>query len=599
MFITKVAPLTKIPRPAPQILSYFTAQKLERGALVLVPLRKKKIKAIVFSQRKVSEVKMEIKKADFELKPILKILEKNPVITQNQIELAKWLADYYWASFGKTLSLFVKKGLENKKQSICENGSFLKKLIIAPNNFCPTKEIKKALFYKKEVLFLVPEKTKEAYWKKELKELKSEKLIIGTRSKLFYPFSNLGLIIVTKEGNKNYKSQMEPKYNAINVAEALAKIWKAKLIIISSFPSIETQYKTNKVEYITQKDKEQIKKEIIDIRKIKPWKPISEPLLSSIKENVKNNGKTLLFLNRRGAATTLLCQDCGWIQKCKDCDLPLTYHLENESPKMVCHYCAKKYETPHLCKNCNSWNLKTLGVGIQKIEKELKSIFGKEKVFCLDSKIAKTKKDQEKIIENFLAPGPSILITTSLFLKFPIFEKFPLVAVVSLDSLLCQPDFKIEEEVARKIDTLLFLTKEKFILQTFFPQSKAISWIKKEKIFFYQKALEERKSFSYPPFSTIIKLSMSDKKREKIINEGFKLKEKIKTILEKYKIKTAKILGPSPDFIEKIKGKYRWKLIIKLQENKSKKEENKKIKNFILSQIPSTWKIDIDPERVI
>lgn len=592
MFLTKVAPLSKIPRPAPQFLTYFTSKKLKRGALVLAPLRKKKVKAIVFNQKKVIDLKLAIKETEYKIRPIIKVLEKEPIIKEAQVEIAKWIADYYWASFGKVLSLFVRSSKEKKEKSIKKENSFLEKLIIAPNNFFPKKEIENAILAKKEILFLVPEKEKEKYWKKELKIFNYENLIIGTRSKLFLPFSNLGLIVLTEEGNKNYKSPMEPRYHTKEVARKLAEIWKAKLIIVSSFPSIESYY-TIKNKKTLEKNTNKVQKEIIDMKKIKPWQPISNKLLLAIKEKIKNNQKVLLFIHRTGSATTLLCQDCGWIKKCDNCDVPLTYHLEKDNIKLICHYCAKEYEVPRLCQNCKSWNLKTLGVGIQKIEKELKEIFGKDKIFRLDSKITKTKGEQEEIIKKFLTSDSSILLTTSLFLKFPIFEKFSLVGVISLDSLLCQPDFKIEEEVARKINTLLSFAGEKFILQTFFPELKAISWIKKDKEFFYKKTIEERKKFNYPPFSKIIKLSISDKKRERIIKEGFNLKEKIQLTAQKYKIKKINILGPSPAFIEKIKGKYQWKIIIKL------KDIDKNLKTILLANIPPKWVVDVDPEKII
>jgi len=587
MFLTKVAPLSKIPRPAPQFLTYFTSKKIKRGALVLVPLRKKKVKAIVFAQKEAINLKLEIKKTQYQIKPIAKIIETEPVINEKQIELAKWMADYYWSSFGKVLSLFLKKQKKKIKNTLPQKKSFSKKLIIAPNNFCPKEEIKKALFEKKEVLFLVPEKTKENFWKKKLKEFKSENLIIGTRSKLFLPFSNLGLIVLTEEGNKNYKSQMEPRYNATKVAEKLAKIWQARLILISNFPSPETYFSTKEKE--KTKEESNIKKTIIDMRKIKPWKPLSDHLITSIKNHLQANEKILLVINRKGSATTLFCQDCGWVKKCQDCNLPLTYHQE-ESPKLICHYCAKEYEVPKLCENCKSWNLKTLGVGIQKVEKELKNIFWEKNIFCLYKKEKKDKAKQEEMIENFLNSKSSILLTTSLFLSYPVFEKFPLVGVISLDALLSQPDFKIEEEGARIISSLLSLCKKEFIIQTFFPKSNAIFWLKKAKNYFYDEIIKERKKFDYPPFSFLIKISIIHKNREKIIKESFAFKEKIK---EKFSQKELEILGPSPAFIEKVKGKYHWKLLIKL------KKDDRKIKTALLALTPPHFKVDIDPERII
>lgn len=599
MYLTKVAPISRIPRPSRQFLSYFTAKKLERGALVLVPLRKKEVKAIVFSQTKASYRKMEIKKAEYQLKPISKIIEKKPVLQEQQIELAKWISDYYWASFGKVLSVFLRNSKNKEIKNIKSDQSNLKvKLKIAPLGYIPKKEIKKCLKEEKKVLILTPEREKIKFWKEKLKELKSEKIIIGTRSSLFLPFENLGLLILTEEGNPNYKSEMEPRYNAKEVAKKLTEIWGAKLIIVSSFPSVET-YNLYARSLITRAKNKQtpLKYQIIDMRQVKPWKPLSEKLLFSIKENTKKGGKTLLFLNRRGTATTLLCQDCGWIQKCDNCNVPLTYHLKRQDgkmvPKMICHYCEREYYPPKLCKKCKSWNLNTLGVGTEKIEEDLVKSFGRENVLRLDSEITKKEKEQKEIIKKFIEKKNALLLTTSIIFKYFPIEKIPLVGIVSIDSLLSQPDFKLEEECARIIDKLMFLSKKDFILQTFFPNSKAVSWTKNNKETFYEKALQERKKFNYPPFSSLIKLSITHKNLFKIKKEAFELKQKVEDKAAKLNIGNLEIMGPAPAFIEKLKGKYQWKLILKL------KIENLKLRNNLLSIVPPNWKVDVGPGKII
>lgn len=597
MYLTKVAPLARIPRPSAQFLSYFTTHKLERGALILIPLRKKKVKAIVFSQTKVLSRKMEIKKANFELKPISKILEKNPVINENQIKLAKWLSDYYWAPFGKVLSSFLRnsKKLEIKSSPMPTTSSQKEKFKFASFDYSPQKEIENCFKEKKEVLFLVPEKTKEKFWKDRLKNFTSPNLIIGTRANIFRPFKSLGLIVLTEEGNQNYKSQMEPKYNTKMAAEKLADIWQAKLIVVSSFPSVETYFKTTSNQNIIRKPP--IENQIVDMRKIKPWTPLSEELINETKKTINKNGKVLLFINRRGTATTLLCQDCGWIQKCENCNVPLTYYLRKTAdkivPELVCHYCGKSYKAPRLCKKCKSWNLKTLGVGTEKIEEELVKSFEKEKVLRLDGEASETEKEQKAILQAFLENKASILLTTSIIFKYFPIEKIPLVGIISLDALLSQPDFKLEEECARITERLLSASNKKLILQTFFPDSKAISWIKKDKEIFYKETLKERKVFHYPPFYSLIKLSTSNNNQTLARNEAFALKKKIEERAKSYNDLNLEIIGPAPAFIEKLRGKYQWKLILKLNAKESRTRNN------LLSVIPLNWQIDIDPERII
>lgn len=605
MYLTKVAPLSRIPRPSSQVLSYFTQHNLKRGALITIPLRKKNVKAIVLSQENAVLKKMEIKKSDFELKPILKIKSEDAILNNYQLELAEWISDYYWASLGKTLSLFLN---QSKKQKIIENLSIKKsisqkrELIMAKLGYFPEKEIKENIKKGKEVLFLVPETQKTIFWKEKLKKYDSPLLHIGTRSLLFRPFENLGLIVITEEENKNYKSEMEPKYNSKRVAKKLAEIWNAKLVLVSSFPSVESYYeamnndqqKTNDKKMITVISyKPSVLSQIVDMRKIKPWKPISSILESEVKKNVNSGKKTILFINRRGTATTLLCQDCGWVQKCKNCDAPMVYYFENnKNPMMICHYCGEKKLPLRLCEECKSWNLTTLGVGIQKIENELKKQFPKEKILRLDSQSTKKREEESKILKKFLEKEYSLLITTSLIFKYLPIKKVPLVGVVSIDSMLSLPDFNIEEECTQLIEKLLSICKEKFIFQTFFPDSEVISWIKNNKETFFERKIKERRTFSYPPFSSLIKLSFSHPNQIKARNESYLLKRNIEKEIFKEKM-PAEIIGPSPAFIEKIGSKYNWKLLIKL------KTENQKIKNEILTNVPPSWRVDVDPIDII
>jgi primosomal protein N' (replication factor Y) len=169
----------------------------------------------------------------------------------------------------------------------------------------------------------------------------------------------------------------------------------------------------------------------------------------------------------------------------------------------------------------------------------------------------------------------------------------PLVGIVSLDALLYQPDFKIEEECARIVERLISLSDKSLILQTFFPNSKAVSWTREGKETFFKKALAEREKFNYPPFSSLIKLSLSHKNQKIATKEAYDLKKKLDEQIVKYNIKNSEIIGPSPAFIEKVKEKYTWKILIKLE------TKNKKIKAALLGRVPPSWRVDVDPEKII
>ena len=624
MYIINAAPLKKIPRPLAQYLSYFTSQKLESGSLVSIQLRKKEFSAIVLSKEEIKFKKMEIKKADFQLKPVLKIIEKRPILSESQINLAKWISSYYFASIGKTLSLFlpqnaikkIAKGkmdelfFEAAKQNPPQPPSSrqLQKLIVAPPDFLPEKEIKKTFKEGKQVLFLIPEKNKKEFWQKKIEKVGNGKIAVGTRSLLFSPLLNLGLIILSEEENKNYKSETEPRYNAKKVAEKLAEILKIKLILLSSSPSVETYHQAKKKEYKSAKYNTQYPIsdiQIIDIKKIKPWRPISPELSKVIKEKLFKKEKTVLFLNRKGSGTSILCQDCGWIKKCPKCEMPMTYDKKQAAEskrqaKLICHHCGFKDAVPEYCKKCLSWKLIALGAGTEKAESELKKEFQEAKILRLDKETAPAADAQKKIIKEFLDGEGDILIATSLLFQYlpsPIIsrwrKKIKLAGVISIDSFLSLPDFRVEEEGAKIIKKLLFFRPEKFILQTFWPKSKALVWIKKpeEYNYFLEKTLEERKEYFYPPFSQLIKLDFSHKNKKKAEIESYELKRKLdnKILNIKCQVGDILILGPAPRFVPKFKEQYRWTILIKLKTGKPE------IKNQILETISPNWKIDVDP----
>ena len=635
MHITKVAPLTKIYFPLPQILSYFTSQKLDSGSLVCVPFGKKEITGIVLSQKEAKFQKMEIKKSEFKLKPISKVAHLKPILSPCQIELAKWISDYYLASLGKTLSLFypssfLKKIHQKRLNEISFKDSPQKspkqlpiEVILSNPKFLPENEIKNAIKNKKQVLILIPEKSKSNFWTKKLKKTSDKisffsnnssskkywedfhkikkgkiEIIIGTRSALFAPFFNLGIIIITEEDNQNYKSEMEPRYDAREAAKKLAYLHEAKLILLSPSPSAENSFWAKKENNFSfdekiEKNFARLKKNIINIKKLKEWTPISPELLSEIENSVSRKEKILLFLNRKCESTSLVCQDCAWTKKCKNCDVPLVCHYSKNKKKILaCHHCGFKYDIPEACEECQSWRLITLGAGNEKIEEILKKKLKGIKIKKLDGQIAPAKKEQDEILNNFFEGDCQILITTALLFNYLTIKKVGFVAAISLDGILSMPDFRAEEEVAKTIQKLALFAKNNFSVQTLFPNSKAIAWIKKQSYFYFlEEALKERKKFLYPPFSRLVKLSFAHKDAFAIKKEIWNIKKslyELKSDLENYEI-----IGPAPAFIPRVKGKYIWKTLIKL------KTDNPEAKNNLLDAIPKNWKIDVDPVSLL
>jgi len=508
-------------------LSYFTSQKLVKGSLVLVPLKKKDTKAIVFSQKEVKDLKQEIKKADFALKPILKVVEKSPLLNEQQLELSKWISDYYFASWGKTLKLFLAASKkEFKIQPITPNRISEPQppiIYFSPPDFLPEKEIKKTLLEGKEILFLVPEKNQIDFWKKKLAKIynqinENSQIKIAARSGLFLPFRRLGLVVVSDVDNESYKEQREPRFFAPDIAQKLTNMWGAKLIFLSVLPGVDYYFKAKTGNLLWEKieNKKEIQKIEIDMKLLEPtknkdnslalppkdynlyfqrgggkakinqkfkeeWSPFAPSVLKEIEKYLESKKKILLFINRKGTATGLLCQDCGWQKNCSNCGVPLTYHtqhstLNTQHSTLMCHYCGSEIPVPEYCENCKSWRLTTLGVGAEKVEKEIKNKFPQAKIYRLDKEISPKAKDQKKILQDFFEKG-DILVSTSLILSY-IFTRyidrtskiekklnFDLTVFVSFGAQLSLPDFRFEEKLRRQIEKLCFLTNEKFLLR--------------------------------------------------------------------------------------------------------------------------------------
>jgi len=485
MQIIDIVPATKIPRNLVQTYTYYTQHRLKIGSLVLAPLGQRKIKAIVIKIRDFN--KLEIKNYDYQLRPIIKVIQKEPVLDKDQLKLAQWMSSYYC----EPLSYVIKSQILNLKSKICSE--------------------------KLKILYLKPGK--------------------GMFKKLFASNANYKKIIIQDEHSPLYKSQRAPRINLRDVAIKLAEIKKIKFELQSNAPSLESYYK-----YKLKPKIKNTKRQIIDMRGEKNI--ISGALL----QELKKSKFSLLFLNRLGAATLVLCQDCGYIAKCENCDGPMVYHLFGN--QLICHHCGFKAKALLTCPKCGSWRIKYLGTGIEKVKQE----------------IAKLK------ISN------KILITT-LKQKLP---KADLVGVISADTILHLPDFRSPERTFQALVKLNNLSK-KMIIQTYGPEHYVFDFDN-----FYQRELTIRKELNYPPYCQLIKLTYRHKNYYKAKTEAYKLYKILNT---KYQIP---ILGPAPAFISKKRNLYYWNIILKFSIFNFQFSKNK-----ILEKVTSDWILDIDPVSLL
>lgn len=634
MFIIDAIPLTNIPLPAPQVLTYFSPQKLKKGALISVPLSGRKVKSIVFDCNNVRQRKMEIKTGDFTPKKISKILCPTPLITPTQFKLAQWMHRFYLSSQGPILKLFLPSSILERKKliKISNLKSQISKIQIKSQKHqllwgenrldFYSKGIKKALQEGKQVLFLVPRiqdlnnpvknrpysilhsKLKSSEKIKEWKRIRSgdSNIVYGTRSAVFAPFRNLGLIIVDRESNSAYKSwQQHPRYNAKRIALKLSKITGADLILGADLPSVTSYYKAQTGQYLLNKSKfkpPNPKISIIDLKqknKEEDYSIFSKDLKKGLKENLEQNQNSVLFCNRRGMATFVFCQDCGWAARCENCGVSMNCHRnskggENGDSFLLCHHCGQKKQVPRICPECQGHRLRDSGIGIQKVVNSLEQEFPKLKVFRLDSDITPKVKEQNLTFKKFLETPGAVLVGTQLVLKFLESNPEPvnLIGIVSGEQLLNFPEFKAKERTLRILQKLSHSTKE-LMLQTYNPRAEVFQWFKKGNIEqFFEKEIQSRKRFSYPPFSEIVKLTYSHRNLNQVKKESQNLRRRLEKLFKVQGLSSkVSILGPIPAFPEKIKGKYRRNIVLKIK--------NAKIKNILLNDFPKEWKPDVNP----
>ena len=375
MKIIEVIPLTKIPLPNTQILTYFTNKvNVDWGSLVMAPLGKRKVPAIAINSHSLEDEKMNIRKAGFQLSPIKEVLSAKPVISPKQLELAFWMHEYYYEPLGLILKSMLPKNttfipnfpltpfsLPLRQPNPSPRRTVLLQSNIKDGVHCFQKEIEKTLAEKKQVLILAPEinilekinkllpynsvtitsKTSQKKFKEIWQKTANGKIkiIFGTRKALFLPFRDLGLIILTEEHNPHYKSwDQHPKYHARETAAKLTELFNAKIIMQSETPSIETEFKMQNAKIKTTMQNVKLRRDskIIDMReemKAQNYSIFSHELLEKLKKSlptgqagVEKREKIILFINRRGKASAILCRDCGHIVKCKNCDVPLIMH---------------------------------------------------------------------------------------------------------------------------------------------------------------------------------------------------------------------------------------------------------------------------------
>lgn len=611
--------------------------QIKIGQLVSIPFRYKQLEGVV----------IKIKKepiAGKKIREMTKIIGQKPILTNEQIKLAEWMAQYYFVSLGtviKTILPAVPKRKSEKIKTLSQSPLPQPKLPFEISNlifnltsykkqkffFWPkTLEEKTIFFYwlikriKRDILIIVPEISDMDFHLKILPEkLQKEvavfhsqlnknqfydnwqkvlnnqaKIIMGTKLALFAPFRKLNLIIFDQEENQNHKqSDQNPRFDSRDVALKLAELYQTKIVFESHAPSVESyhQIKNGQYQLLQSELSNKLSINLVDMREERKkgnFSIFSDALINAIKEKLAKNDKILLFINRRGSSSSVICRDCGEVAKCKNCGLPLIYHTTSNEQRatsfLYCHHCHLKAEVPPFCPKCHGVNLKFSGSGTQKVEAEAKKLWPNAKVLRID-------KDIGKIInlQNY-----NFIVGTEYALKYLDFQKIKLIGIILADTLLYLPDFQSTIRTFQLLTKFPFLSPNaEIIIQTYTPENLALKNSVSQKYEnFYEKEWESRLSFHYPPSYKLIKLIYQNKDKKVCINNTNKLYQQLTYFIKKQKTNLKiSILTP---FVPVVYKKWQMYVIVRYPVN-----TQEKIIKELVKLVSNDWLIDRDPVNLL
>lgn len=409
-------------------------------------------------------------------------------------------------------------------------------------------------------------------------------IMIGPRSAIFTPFNNLGCIIIDEEHENTYKSETTPKYDTKEVAVKLSELTGTLVVLGSATPIVESYYraKTGVYDLVTIENRVNNQFPDIEIVDMKDEfdagnrSIFSRTLFTAIAENIENKKQTILFLNRRGHSTFVSCRKCGFVMKCDNCNVNYTYHLHDN--KLVCHYCNTVIETPEICPQCGLKYIKYFGVGTQKIEEEATRLLPNAKILRMDLDTTSKKNSHEIILKQFARGGADILIGTQMIAKGLDFPNVSLVGVIAADLSINAGDFRCAETSFQLLTQVAGRAgradvKGRVYIQTYQPEHYSIIYAKENNyIDFYNHEIELRRQMMYPPYSHIFFIMFTGEDEREIIIKLHKLME----IMRYYNQKTNfELMGPTSAVISKIRNQYRWKIIVK-------GNDEERVKNFVI-----------------
>ena len=408
------------------------------------------------------------------------------------------------------------------------------------------------------------------------------RVVVGTRSAVFAPLSDIGLIVIDEEQEHTYKSESSPRYHAREIAKYRITRSSGLLLLASATPSMDSMYAAKNGKYKLFSLKNRYNEQelppvmIIDMKKelaAGNGGTISSELRNELEKNIQNGEQSILFINRRGASPLVACGECGYTYKCRDCSVSMTYHISNR--RLLCHYCGYSIPVADICPECDG-KLKFIGAGTQKIELELLDIFPDISIIRMDADTTTRKNSHDKLLSGFRKQEANILLGTQMVTKGLDFENVTLVGVLSADMSLYMSDYRAHERTFSLITQVIGRSGRggkpgRAVIQTFTPEHKVIKLASQQDYEgFYESEIELRRVLGSPPERDLISLNVIGTDEGKVIAGCTKL---ICALSAYFRGNSeVKLLGPAPDVVSKVNNKYRYRILVNCKNNKSVRE---------------------------
>ena len=440
-------------------------------------------------------------------------------------------------------------------------------------------------------------------------------VVVGPRSAGFAPLPNPGLIIVDEEHDPSYKQDATPRYHARDAAAVLGRLTGATVVFGSATPDVGTYYaaRQGRIRLIELPDRPVWKTatdacaasvpsrpmpsvQVVDMRqelKLGNRGMFSEPLMQALTTTLEQHHQALLFLNRRGSATVVLCRDCGFVMRCPHCDIPFTYHAA--ATRLICHRCDKRIPNPSVCPGCHGPRIRYLGVGTQRVEEEVRRVFPHARTLRWDRDVTGGAEAHEQILRAFANHEADILVGTQMIAKGLDFPLVTLVGVISADTGLHMPDFRAPERSFQLLTQVAGRAgraqlPSQVVVQTYTPDHYAILAARDHDYArYYREEMTFRLAACYPPFARMVRFVYSGEQPDLVQQSAHNLRSILEKGMAEASVTDVEIIGPAPCFVARARERYYWQIIAR-----GRGSANTSLQK-LLEYIPAGWTIDVDP----